>query len=112
MKRTTTEIAETIYAALSMYKLSPTIKQPTREEAIEAIAGCLNKNNGAWRRTAPKTESSRLLWQLVKFHRSSGSLWGFPWFADADQRDRLDTLALVMLKGHSRAAEAWRQAMA
>jgi len=111
MKRTTTELAENVYAALSMHKLSPTIKQPTREEAIEAIAGCLNKKNGAWLKTSPKTESSRLLWKLVKFHRSSGSLWGYPWFANVDQRDRLDTLAIVMLKGHSRAAEAWRKAL-
>lgn len=111
MKTTTTELAVTIYSALHMHKLSDTLKQPTADEAIEAIAGCLNKNNGSWRKTAPRQESSRLLWQLVRFHRGTGNLWGYPWFADADQRDRLDTLALVMLKGHSRAAEAWRKVL-
>ena len=111
MKTTVNELAAAIYRALPMHKLSDTLKQPTESEAIEAIAGCLNKNNGTWRKTAPKQETSRLLWQLVRFHRGTGNLWGFPWFADADQRDRLDTLALVMLKGHSRAAAAWREVL-
>lgn len=111
MKTTVNELAAVIYKSLTMHKLSKNLKQPSPEEAIEAIAGCLNKNNGSWRKTAPRPESSRLLWQLVRFHRGNGNLWGFPWFADPDQRDRLDTLALVMLKGHSRAAAAWREVL-
>jgi hypothetical protein len=47
----------------------------------------------------------------VKFHRSGGSLYGWPWFADDTMRDELDTLAVVLLGGKSSAAAAWQRAM-
>lgn len=109
--KNTRELAETVYAALHIDRLRPEMPRPTRDDAIDAIEGCLNKHNGAWRRTAPSGDRSRLLWQLVKFHRGNGSLWGYPWFADEDMRAKMDTLALVMLRGESRAAEAWRKAL-
>jgi len=109
-----TKLAAAIYNSLPMDKLSDKLAKPDATEAIKALAGCLNSRTGKWRKTLPSRscQESQLLWRLVKFHCGNGNLWGFPWFADADQRDRLDTLAIVMLKGHSRAAEAWRQALA
>lgn len=95
------------FDALPMDKLREGTPKPTRDEAIEAIAGCINSRTGQWKRSKPKSELPGLLWDLVKFHRGSGSLWGFPWFADSDTRDRIDTLALVLLGGKSNAADAW-----
>ena len=108
-----TELAAAIYKSLPMDKVSDKLAKPDATEAIKAIAGCLNARNGNWRKTLPSRscEESQLLWRLVKFHCGNGNLWGFPWFADAAKRDRLDTLALVMLKGQSRAAEAWREVL-
>lgn len=84
---------------------------PSDELAVRAVTGCLNTKTGAWRKTKPDDEAAGLLWQLVKFHRSGGSLYGWPWFADEAMRDQLDTLAVVMLGGRSSAAEAWQRAL-
>jgi hypothetical protein len=84
---------------------------PSDELAMRAVTGCLNTKTGAWRKTKPDDEAASVLWQLVKFHRSGGSLYGWPWFADEAMRDQLDTLAVVMLGGRSSAAEAWQRAM-
>ena len=99
------------FEALPMDKLREGTPKPTREEAIEAIAGCINSRTGRWKRSKPKDELAGLLWDLVKFHRGSGSLWGFPWFADEATRKRIDTLALVLLGGQSNAADAWGKAL-
>ena len=87
------------------------VAAPSDELAVRAVTGCLNTKTGAWRKTKPDDEAAGLLWQLVKFHRSGGSLYGWPWFADEAMRDQLDTLAVVMLGGRSSAAEAWQRAL-
>tara|TARA_R110002050_G_scaffold149887_1_gene276541 strand:- start:159 stop:524 length:366 start_codon:yes stop_codon:yes gene_type:complete len=108
-----TRLATAIFNALPMNKLSDKVAKPDATEAIKAIAGCLNSRNGKWRKTVPSRscQESQLLWRLVRFHGGNGDLWGFPWFADHDTRDRMDTLAQVMHNGHSSAADAWRKAM-
>jgi hypothetical protein len=83
---------------------------PSDELAIRAVKGCLNTKTGAWRATKPAGDEAGLLWQLVKFHRSGGSLYGWPWFADERLRDELDTLAVVLLGG-SRAASEWQRVL-
>lgn len=108
-----TKLATAIFNALPMDKLSDKVAKPDATEAIKAIAGCLNSRSGKWRKTVPSRscQESQLLWRLVKFHGGNGNLWGFPWFADHDTRERMDTLAQVMRDGHSSAADAWRKAM-
>ena len=108
-----TKLATAIFKALPMDKVSDKVAKPDATEAIKAIAGCLNSRNGKWRKTVPSRscQESQLLWRLVKFHGGNGNLWGFPWFADHDTRERMDTLAQVMRNGHSSAADAWRKAM-
>lgn len=121
MKKTkidATELATAIYDALcKAVPLLATgkddVKVPTRETAIEALSGCLNTRNGSWRRTKPtkNSDNAQLLWQLVKWHGSGGSLWGYPMFAEADNRDRLDTLAIILKRGQSSAVDAWSKAL-
>lgn len=87
---------------------APTLSIPSNDLAERAMRGCFNSRTGKWRATKPtKDDDSRLLWQLVKFHRGSGSLWGFPFFEDSNRREELDTLAIVLLGGKSNAACAW-----
>lgn len=83
---------------------------PSDDLAVQAVTGCLNARTGQWRATKPADETAGLLWQLVKFHRSGGSLYGWPFFADERLRDELDTLAIVLCGG-SRAADAWQRAL-
>lgn len=111
MKTATIDKATQTFDALPMDRLREGTPKPTRDEAIEAIAGCINSRTGRWMKSKPKGELPGLLWDLVRFHRGSGSLWGFPWFADSDTRDRIDTLALVLLGGQSKAADAWGRAL-
>lgn len=85
---------------------------PSNDTAWHAVYGCINSKTGQWRKTKPADDTAGLLWQLVRFHRGSGSLWGFPWFADETKRDELDTLAIVLLGGRSSAADAWKKALA
>ena len=85
---------------------------PDDELAERAIRGCLNSRSGKWRKTKPaKCDDAKLLWELVRFHQGSGNLWGYPHFAEPVLRDKLDTLALVLLAGHSAAANAWQYAL-
>jgi hypothetical protein len=111
MKPTAIDKATQTFDALPMDKLREGTPQPTRDEAIQAIAGCINSRTGQWKRSKPKGTLAGLLWDLVRFHKGNGSLWGFPWFADSDTRDRIDTLALVLLGGKSNAADAWGRAL-
>jgi hypothetical protein len=87
-----------------------TVAVPSDELALRAVQGCLNTRTGGWRATKPADEAAALLWTLVKFHRSGGSLYGWPWFADETMRDQLDTLAVVLLGG-SRAASEWQRVL-
>lgn len=84
---------------------------PSDELAMRAVKGCINGRNGQWRRSKPADDEAALLWQLVKFHRGSGNLWGYPWFANDQLRDELDTLAVVLLGCQSSAADAWKRAV-
>ena len=107
-------ILTAITPSLAKLNAAGNVATPKRSEAETAIAGCLNSRNGQWRRTKPKgrmNDPAVLLWELVKFHRSNGSLWGYPFFAEPQLRDRLDTLALVLLGNKSNATEAWRRAL-
>ena len=59
---------------------------PSDDLAVQAVTGCLNARTGQWRATKPADETAGLLWQLVKFHRSGGSLYGWPWCCWAGNR--------------------------
>ena len=69
---------------------------PTNDEMRTALAGCI-KSNGQWRKTRPKSDDAEVLWTLVKFHRGSGNLSGWPWFAPRDLVDKFDTAVQCML---------------
>ena len=86
------------------------VSVPSDELAVRAVRGCLNTRTGGWRASKPADDAAGLLWSLVKFHRSGGSLYGWPWFADEAMRDQLDTLAIVLVGGSS-AATAWQRAI-
>jgi hypothetical protein len=96
---------------LAKLRAAGNLPVPSDELAVRAVRGCINTKTGAWRATKPADDEAGLLWQLVKFHRSGGSLYGWPWFADERLRDELDTLAVVLLGGKSSAAAAWQRAM-
>jgi hypothetical protein len=109
----TTESALAIWDSLPIAKLAanPKINTPSQDLGIKAIAGCLNKNNGKWRATPPKEHDAKLLWKLVKFHRSTGNLHSWPWFAPKMLTDQLDTLAIMLLDGRSNAASNWQRVL-
>ena len=112
----TTELATIIVEALQpeidKLETARNVATPSTGLAIEAIAGCLNSRSGQWRKSKPtKSETAELLWQLLRFHGGNGSLWGFPWFADSETRDQLDTLAILLRGNHSSAANAWSRAI-
>jgi len=96
---------------LAKLRAAGTIPVPSDDLAQRAVSGCINTRTGGWRASKPADEAAGLLWTLVKFHRSGGSLYGWPWFADDTMRDELDTLAVVLLGGRSSAAAAWQRAM-
>jgi len=104
-------IIEAVAGSLQRLRIAGNVAVPCDELAMRAVRGCLHSKKGTWRKSKPQDEESALLWQLVKFHRGSGSLWGFPWFSDAQLRDELDTLAVVLLGGQSSAADAWTRAI-
>ena len=88
------------------------VATPSDAVILDAITGCINSRNGTWRRSKPKGDApASLLWDLVKFHRGTGSLYGYPWFADKDLRDQLDTVALLLLGNRSNAANNWTRAL-
>jgi hypothetical protein len=101
-------VVDAVRGPLQTLKDAGNVAVPSMELTERAIAGCIGRNG--WRKTKPSDEAAGLLWQLVKFHRSGGSLYGFPWFADEGTRDQLDTLAVVLCGG-SRAADAWQRAI-
>jgi hypothetical protein len=96
---------------LAKLRAAGNVAVPSDEVAVDAVRGCLNSRTGEWRATKPDDDTAGLLWQLVKFHRSSGSLYGWPWFADERLRDEMDTLAQVLLGGRSNAAANWQRAI-
>lgn len=88
---------------------------PSDDDILAAITDCLSTRDGAWRKTAPGGDTpSDLLWRLVKFHRSGGSLYGWPWMADRTLTDQYDTVAqvLILLSGQElTAVNAWNRAL-
>ena len=95
---------------LAKLRVAGNVSVPSDELAVRAVKGCLNTRTGGWRASKPADDAAGLLWTLVKFHRSGGSLYGWPWFADETMRDQLDTLAVVLLGG-SRAASEWQRVL-
>lgn len=88
------------------------VATPSDAVILDAITGCINSRDGRWRRSKPKDDGpASLLWDLVKFHRGTGSLYGYPWFSDKDMRDQLDTVALLLLGNRSNAATNWKRAL-
>jgi hypothetical protein len=102
---------EALTGSLQVLRNAGNVAVPSDELAGRAVRGCLNNRTGGWRASKPDDDTAGLLWQLVKFHRSGGSLYGWPWFADERLRDELDTLAQVLLGGRSNAANAWQRAI-
>ena len=96
---------------LAILREKGSVAVPDDDTARQAVLGCINTKNGKWRRTKPKSDPGETLWTLVKFHRSGGSLYGWPWFAPKELVEPLDTLAVVLLNGESRAADAWQRAI-
>lgn len=95
---------------LAKLRAAGNVSVPSDELAVRAVRGCLNTRTGGWRATKPADDAAGLLWSLVKFHRSGGSLYGWPWFADEAMRDQLDTLAVVLIGGSS-AVAAWQRVL-
>jgi hypothetical protein len=106
-----TAIMEALRIPLDKLRQAGNVAVPADDLCERAILGCLNSRDGSWRKTRPSNEESETLWALVKFHRSGGSLYGWPWFAPKDLIDPMDTLAVVLLGGRSNAANAWQRAM-
>ena len=104
-------IMSAVTGSLQVLRNAGNVAVPSDELAKRAVRGCLNNRTGGWRASKPDDDAASLLWQLVKFHRSSGSLYGWPWFANEQMRDELDTLAQVLLGGRSNAADAWQRAI-
>lgn len=107
---------ESLSDAVEAYraKLSTEISFPNPDDLRSAIAGCLSKRDGTWRKTAPtgsRDTGAHLLWVLVRWHRGNGSLWSFPHFADPVERDQLDTVAQLLCGGNSPAVDAWRKVL-
>lgn len=111
----------------NLSKVSDDIVKPSRELVTAAFDSCVVRRRNKiglfnWRKSSPGLDSRQCipanmrdagdqLWKLLKFHRSAGDLWGYPWeHRSSEHNDALDTLAIVMLKG-SRAAENWKQAL-
>ena len=99
------------------------IAKPSRELLTAAFDSCITRRRNkrgfyGWRKSAPGrdnrahirpefAEVGDQLFKLLKFHRGSGSLWGYPWeYRTSEYNDALDTAAMVMLNG-STAAESW-----
>jgi hypothetical protein len=95
---------------LAKLRAAGNVSVPSDELAVRAVRGCINTRTGGWRASKPADDAAGLLWTLVKFHRSGGSLYGWPWFADEAMRDQSDTLAVVLLGG-SRAASEWQRVL-
>jgi hypothetical protein len=106
-----TAIMEALRVPLTKVREAGNFAVPADDLCERAILGCLSSRDGSWRRTRPKGDEAETLWALVKFHRSGGSLYGWPWFAPKELIDPLDTLALLLLDGRSNAANAWQRAM-
>lgn len=104
-------IMDAVTGSLQVLRNAGNVAVPSDDLAKRAVRGCLNNRTGGWRASKPDDDAASLLWQLVKFHRSSGSLYGWPWFANEQMRDELDTLAQVLLGGRSNAADAWQRAI-
>lgn len=117
-------IAEGVDALLTKLELiRDDIAKPSRELLTAAFDSCITRRRNkrgfyGWRKSAPGrdnrdhirpefAEVGDQLFKLLKFHRGSGSLWGYPWeYRTSEYNDALDTAAMVMLNG-STAAESW-----
>ena len=106
---TASRLCESLAEAVVVLRERGTVNTPPAAVMHSAIAGCINSRTGKWRKTEPSDEPSALLWQLVKFHRSNGNLWGYPHFADPALRDQLDTVALLLLGNRSSAYDAYKR---
>ena len=102
---------------------------PTADIVREAIAGSLNARTGRPLASAPprdKRPVANVLHRLLAWHRSSGnmgSVFGVRWdcsdivkargldMTGAELHDALDTLALLLMGGRSRAGDAWSHAL-
>jgi hypothetical protein len=102
---------------------------PTADIVREAIAGSLNTRTGRPLASAPprdKRPVANVLWRLLAWHRSSGNLgaiFAARWDCDdivtarnldmtgPELHDALDTLALLLTGGRSRAGDAWARAL-
>ena len=102
---------------------------PTPDIVREAVAGALNTRTGRPLASAPsraKRPVGNVLWRLLAWHRSSGnmgSVFGVRWDCDdlvkargldmtgPELHDALDTLALLLAGGRSRASDAWAHAL-
>jgi len=102
-------VIDAVREPLKTLRHAGSVAVPSPELVSAAIYGCISRTGG-WRATKPAGDAAGLLWQLVKFHRSGGSLYGWPWFADERLRDEMDTLAVVLLGG-SRAAGEWQRVL-
>lgn len=107
-------VMESLAGPMQRLREAGNVAVPTDELMRAAIAGCV-KRDGSWRKTRPKGDDAvETLWSLVKFHRSGGSLYGWPWFAPKELTDQLDTVAqvLILVNGQQLTAiGAWQKAM-
>ena len=110
-------------------QLSGTAPLPSADIVHEAIDGIFHRTTGNELRSAPprdKRPIANVLWRLLAWHRSIGNFGGvfsLQWACDDIVRERdlnvtglelydhLDTLAIVLLGGQSRAADNWDRAL-
>ena len=121
------EKVEQARARLTVSPLVATLPDP--DMVRESLDGVFNRRKGRLLRSAPRSDKrplANVLWRLITWHRSSGGLggvYGVLWACDDIVRDRgldmsgadlhasMDTLAIVLLGGESRAAAAWERAI-
>jgi hypothetical protein len=109
------ELSAALREPLNRLREAGSIAVPPDELLESALAGCLSSRGATWRKTRPKgDDAAETLWALVKFHRSGGSLYGWPWFAPKELCDQMDTVAQVLLIVSGQplsAVNAWQRAM-
>ena len=121
------EKVEQARARLTVSPLVATLPDP--DTVRESLDGVFNRRKGGMLRSAPRSDKrplANVLWRLITWHKSSGGLggvYGVRWACDDIVRDRgldmtgadlhasMDTLAIVLLGGESRAAAAWERAI-
>ena len=97
--------------------LVPSLTFPSVFEIADLIQPLVNAKTGFILGSRPKNleGGSKYLWEWLRFLRSTGSLYCYPWFAPSElseeEAERIANLALVICKNNNRAVESWKRAL-